>query len=62
MNASHDLVLMSLRRTILEVEAKRENWIPFLRGFGIVKVDDSYQWFETGKLTDVKFNQGRLVS
>jgi len=55
-HVSHDLVLMSMRRAILGIEARKENWVPFLGGFGLVKVDDSYQWFERGKSTNIKFN------
>jgi broad specificity phosphatase PhoE len=52
-HVSHDLVLMSMRRAVLGVEAMKENWIPFLGGFGLTKIDDSFQWFEAGRLTKV---------
>ena len=52
-HVSHDLVLMSMRKAILGIEATEKNWIPFLGGFGIIKCDDSYQWFERNETFEI---------
>lgn len=58
-HVSHDLVLMSLRKALLGMEAMKQNWIPFLGGFGVTKVDDSYQWFEKGSITRLSLRRGK---
>ena len=55
-HVSHDLVLMSMRRAILGIEALKENWIPFLGGFGVTKRDDSYQWYERNNVIEIDMN------
>ena len=52
-HVSHDLVLMSFRKTILGINATHDNWIPFLGGFGIIKIEDNYQWIERGEVYEV---------
>lgn len=54
LNITHDLVLMSLRRGVLGVEATPSNWTPFLGGFGIVRSGKEWLWYEKETVRDVR--------
>lgn len=53
-HVTHDLVLMVAKYFLFGVIPTRENWTPYLGGFGVVRINDQLIGYESGEERDVR--------
>ena len=53
-HVTHDLVLMITKYFLFGVTPSRENWTPFLGGFGVAMTDDQPVGYESGEIRTIR--------